>query len=132
LRHAPFLLRNVISQVQKEEIVKRKIVVLALGATLAFSMAASAWAQGGGAGGGAGGAGGGETLQAHFANSPPSLKTQFDAIVRNGNDPSNTVLEALKQQQARELLAPVYGWFTEGFDTLDLKDAKALLDELHA
>jgi predicted ATPase len=33
-------------------------------------------------------------------------------------------------QQARELLAPVYGWFTEGFDTLDLKDAKALLDEL--
>ena len=36
-----------------------------------------------------------------------------------------------KQQQARELLAPVYGWFTEGFDTLDLKEAKALLDELN-
>ena len=35
-------------------------------------------------------------------------------------------------QQARELLAPVYGWFTEGFDTLDLKEAKALLDELPA
>jgi predicted ATPase len=35
-----------------------------------------------------------------------------------------------KLQQARELLAPVYGWFTEGFDTRDLKDAKALLDEL--
>ena len=35
-----------------------------------------------------------------------------------------------KVQQARELLAPVYGWFTEGFDTRDLKDAKALLDEL--
>lgn len=31
---------------------------------------------------------------------------------------------------ARDLLAPVYGWFTEGFDTLDLKDSKALLDEL--
>jgi predicted ATPase len=30
----------------------------------------------------------------------------------------------------RELLAPVYGWFTEGFDTLDLKEAKALLEEL--
>jgi hypothetical protein len=28
--------------------------------------------------------------------------------------------------------APVYGWFTEGFDTLDLKEAKSLLDELHA
>jgi predicted ATPase len=37
-----------------------------------------------------------------------------------------------KPQQARELLAPVYGWFTEGFDTLDLKEAKALLDELAA
>jgi class 3 adenylate cyclase/predicted ATPase len=37
-----------------------------------------------------------------------------------------------KLQQARELLAPVYGWFTEGFDTLDLKEAKTLLDELHA
>jgi class 3 adenylate cyclase/predicted ATPase len=37
-----------------------------------------------------------------------------------------------KVQQARELLAPVYGWFTEGFDTRDLKQAKALLDELAA
>ena len=35
-----------------------------------------------------------------------------------------------KLQQARELLAPVYGWFTEGFDTRDLKEAKALLGEL--
>jgi predicted ATPase len=35
-----------------------------------------------------------------------------------------------KAPQARELLAPIYGWFTEGFDTLDLKDAKTLLDEL--
>ena len=37
-----------------------------------------------------------------------------------------------KVQQARELLAPVYGWFTEEFDTRDLKEAKALLEELHA
>ena len=37
-----------------------------------------------------------------------------------------------KVQQARELLAPVYGWFTEGFDTRDLKEAKALLDALVA
>jgi predicted ATPase len=35
-----------------------------------------------------------------------------------------------KRDEARELLAPVYGWFTEGFDTLDLKEAKALLEEL--
>jgi predicted ATPase len=35
-----------------------------------------------------------------------------------------------QREQARDLLAPVYSWFAEGFDTLDLKDAKALLDEL--
>jgi class 3 adenylate cyclase/predicted ATPase len=35
-----------------------------------------------------------------------------------------------KRDEARELLTPVYGWFTEGFDTRDLKEAKALLDEL--
>ena len=35
-----------------------------------------------------------------------------------------------RRGEARDLLAPVYGWFTEGFDTPDLKDAKALLDEL--
>ncbi len=37
-----------------------------------------------------------------------------------------------KLQQARDLLAPVYGWFTEGFDTLDLKETRALLNELRA
>ena len=35
-----------------------------------------------------------------------------------------------KLGEARDLLAPVYGWFTEGFNTLDLKEAKALLEEL--
>jgi predicted ATPase len=35
-----------------------------------------------------------------------------------------------RRVEARELLAPVYGWFTEGFDTRDLKEAKALLEEL--
>jgi predicted ATPase len=35
-----------------------------------------------------------------------------------------------KRMDARDLLEPVYNWFTEGFDTPDLKDAKALLDEL--
>src|SRR5262249_33428610 len=44
-------------------------------------------------------------------------------------------LARLRRDQGRaieacDLLAPVYGWFTEGFDTPDLKDAKALLDEL--
>jgi predicted ATPase len=37
-----------------------------------------------------------------------------------------------RQGEARDLLAPVYGWFTEGFDTADLKEAKALLEELAA
>ena len=37
-----------------------------------------------------------------------------------------------KRGEARELLAPVYGWFSEGFDTRDLKEAKELLDELAA
>jgi hypothetical protein len=35
-----------------------------------------------------------------------------------------------KREQAREVLAEIYGWFTEGFDTRDLQEAKALLDEL--
>jgi predicted ATPase len=35
-----------------------------------------------------------------------------------------------KPQQARKLLAPVYGWFTEGFDTRDLREAKVMLSEL--
>ena len=35
-----------------------------------------------------------------------------------------------RRDEARAMLAPIYGWFTEGFDTADLKDAKALLDEL--
>jgi len=34
------------------------------------------------------------------------------------------------REKARDLLAPIYGWFTEGFDTVDLKQAKALLDEM--
>jgi predicted ATPase len=37
-----------------------------------------------------------------------------------------------RRAEARDLLAPLYGWFTEGFDTADLQEAKALLDELGA
>ena len=35
-----------------------------------------------------------------------------------------------KRQEAYDLLAPIYGWFTEGFDTADLQEAKALLEAL--
>ena len=38
--------------------------------------------------------------------------------------------EQSRRTEALDLLAPVHGWFTEGFDTADLKDAKALLDQL--
>jgi predicted ATPase len=37
-----------------------------------------------------------------------------------------------KRQESHDLLAPVYGWFTEGFDTTDLQEANALLEELAA
>ena len=37
-----------------------------------------------------------------------------------------------RRSEARDLLAPIYGWFIEGFDVADLKEAKALLGELHA
>jgi predicted ATPase len=39
-------------------------------------------------------------------------------------------LQQGKCKEARDLLAPIYDWFTEGFDTADLRGAKALLDEL--
>ena len=43
---------------------------------------------------------------------------------------ARALVEGGGRREARDLLAPVYGWFTEGFDTADLKDAKAVLDAL--
>ena len=61
-----------------------------------------------------------------------ALTTQIEALSRQRAAISMARLrrDQGKPQQARELLAPVSGWFTEGFDTLDLKEAKALLGEL--
>ena len=59
------------------------------------------------------------------AATPSRLRINVTAWRRGPEAPPGKVV-----QQARELLAPVYGWFTEGFDTLDLKEAKALLDGL--
>jgi predicted ATPase len=42
------------------------------------------------------------------------------------------LIKQSRQDETRTMLAEIYGWFTEGFDTADLKDAKALLDELSA
>ncbi|MGH7966730.1 MAG: hypothetical protein ACRERD_33705 [Candidatus Binatia bacterium] len=45
-------------------------------------------------------------------------------------DTGKTCLWRGKQKQAHQMLAKIYGWFTEGVDTADLKEAKALLEEL--
>ena len=50
--------------------------------------------------------------------------------VTRGNQPRPAVRRSGPRAEARDRLAPVYNWFTEGFDTADLKDAKGLLDEL--
>jgi predicted ATPase len=50
--------------------------------------------------------------------------------LRVANDLARLWRDQGKRDAARDLLAPVYGWFTEGFETLDLKEAKNLLDEL--
>ena len=52
--------------------------------------------------------------------------------LRTATSYARLMLERGREREARELLAPVYGWFTEGFDTRDLKEAKAFLDELSA
>ena len=46
------------------------------------------------------------------------------------SDPEGFWAEQGKRKNARNLLAPIYGWFTEGFETGDLKDAKRLIDSL--
>ena len=67
------------------------------------------------------------------------LKLYRADIAESGVEPSGIVdavdelgkiFDDVGEYEARELLAPVYGWFTEGFDTRDLKKAKTLLDEL--
>jgi hypothetical protein len=51
------------------------------------------------------------------------------AIARNA-EPDTLAQKQDRRDEARTTLAEIYNWFTEGFDTADLKDAKALLDEL--
>jgi hypothetical protein len=53
----------------------------------------------------------------------------YDARVPGSLEPQLLTHEG-KPDEARNLMAPIYGWFTEGFDTRDLKEAKALLDTL--
>ena len=70
----------------------------------------------------------------HFSRQSLSLNIRRPGVLNSAPQRASARLwrSQGKVQQARELLAPVYGWFTEGFDTLDLKEAKALLEELAA
>ena len=71
------------------------------------------------------------TLRANTPELPAARRCRVFSLSRfSASVPARLWRDQGKLQQARELLAPVYGWFTEGFDTLDLKGAKALLDEL--
>ena len=85
----------------------------------------------------------GELLRARAAEPDPEAEACFRqalAIARRQQAKSLELRAAMslsrlwqqegKRDEAYELLAPIYGWFTEGFDTADLQDAKALLDEL--
>ena len=87
----------------------------------------------------------GEIALNSLARDPAKAEAYFDralAVARHQQAKSWELRAAMsmarlwrdqgKRDEARELLAPVYGWFTEGFETRDLKEAKALLDELRA
>jgi predicted ATPase len=80
-------------------------------------------------------ASGGLYLAGATSNSTPKLAGARKQQAKSWELRAATSMSRLWRDQgqrteARDLLAPVYGWFTEGFDTLDLKEAKALLDEL--
>ena len=70
--------------------------------------------------------------EAHFENALTVARQQQAKSweLRAATSMARLWREQGRTQQARELLAPVYGWFTEGFDTLDLREAKALLEDL--
>ena len=72
-------------------------------------------------------------LNAETAEAWPGLQAEVEATLREGGPGALLLLHEQregKNAEARDLLQPVYDWFTEGFDTWDLKCAKALLNEL--
>ena len=60
----------------------------------------------------------------------PDRKSSRSLELRAATSLGRLWAEQHERRKAYDLLAPVYGWFTEGFDTQDLIEAKALLDEL--
>jgi predicted ATPase len=75
---------------------------------------------------------GGAEPEVHFARALSVARAQQarSLELRAAMSMARLWSEQGKRAEARNLLAPIYGWFTEGFDTLDLKTAQALLDEL--
>jgi predicted ATPase len=75
-----------------------------------------------------------EKAEAHFGRAITTARKQQAKSweLRAATSMARLWRDQGKRQQAHDLLAPIYCWFTEGFDTLDLKEARALLDELHA
>ena len=71
--------------------------------------------------------------QAHFEHSLTIARAQQAKSweLRAATSSARLLSDQGKRQTARDLLAPIYDWFTEGFDTSDLRTAKALLGELH-
>jgi hypothetical protein len=74
--------------------------------------------------------------QANVRHSRRANRSEFQCqLISDGQSALATSLARLRRQQGRQqeaaaLLAPILGWFTEGFDTADLKESKTLLDEL--
>ena len=73
-----------------------------------------------------------ETVEQCLANSLSTARRQEARLLelRAATSLARLWGEQGRRAEARELLAPIYGWFTEGFDTRDLTEAKTLLDAL--
>ena len=76
--------------------------------------------------------GSGEEAEAHLKRALFIAREQQARgwSLRAATSLARLLVEQGRRAEAEDLLGPIYGWFTEGFDTADLKDAKALLDEL--
>jgi len=73
-----------------------------------------------------------EIVEECLAKSSSTARRQGARLLelRTATTLARVLVEKNQRHKAVDILAPVYGWFTEGFDTQDLKEAKALLDEL--
>ena len=74
----------------------------------------------------------GEIVEEYLTKSLTAARRQGARLfeLRTATTFARVLAEKADRRRAADLLAPVYGWFTEGFDTTDLKSAKALLDTL--